>query len=254
MNTSVGLSSAVRAARRVPSFDRGPVRSVVTGRRDGYTGRVPFAALGGMTVESESLLEHDFLVLTSAFDRDLVHISAQPMTLPLWSGQRSRTWTPDFRLDRQGGRAELVEVKILERVYPKNPEARAEMGARIEKMREVATSHGYQFRLVTEQEIRVEPRLRNARLLLRYAGDILPPHLVRQGREALLGLPKASTIDALQERIGGGEDAFPIALHLDWLGEIEIDPARLFSRTSRFHQLAGDQKADRTSRRRNSVE
>jgi hypothetical protein len=100
--------------------------------------------------------------------------------------------------------------------------------------------------LITEDELRVEPRLSNAALLLRYAGPIFPASCICEARVALATKSIASVSD-LQAALPAERDAFAIALHLSWLGEIKFDPTTQFSRESRFvrvgHRLLDPSKS-----------
>jgi len=231
-------------SRRLPK--PGSIRNVVTGRSDGYTGRVPFARLG-VTCAYESLLSGDFLLQTSAYEADVVRIDSEPFRLRLLIDGEETLWTPDYRIVRASGSREVIEVKPVEEIHPER--ARIQIGDQVEltkrmrkaaerfaAMRRAATEVGYTFRLVSEDEIRIQPRLANAALILRYAGEQFPPSWLMQARLALAG-EAIFSVDGLQTFLPPHVDAFPLALHLAWAGEVELDPTRPFTRESRFVRI-----------------
>lgn len=216
---------------------RKPSRTVIPyANRSGYRMEVPVYRCGDQQVV-ECLLEGDFVTIVDAYERDLVEIQEQPAPLKVWADGKWRTWTPDFLIGLRGKRTELVEVKTLEALYPEDDEKAASVAAWIDGVEEAAAAAGFDFSLQTEDEIRIQPLLWNARLLGRYADDLYPERLVQRGREVLLGLSPETSVAALQERIGGEVDAFPLAIRLDWLGHVEIDRTERFARSSRMIQL-----------------
>ena len=109
----------------------------------------------------ESLLERDYLYLLEYDHHDVVSFDAQACRITYLLGGRSRRYTADFYVVRKASK-QVVEVK---------PEAKA----REPKYRELfrVASHacekkGLEFRVVTEVEIRLEPRLENVKLLIKY--------------------------------------------------------------------------------------
>jgi hypothetical protein len=226
----------------------GSIRNVVTGRSDGYTGRVPFVRLGQKTVAFESLLARDFLLLTSAFEHDICEIHSEPFRLPVEYDGSSHTWLPDYQIIRASGIRELIEVKPVEVLHPersksinKGPEILAHsaqmVSARMRALQSSANQHGYKFRLLTEDEIRIQPRLDNAALVLRHAGYGFPKSWVLEARLALTGSDIKSVAE-LQAVLRPELDAFPIAIHLAWLGDIEFDPTTKFTRSSAFVRMS----------------
>lgn len=217
---------------------RKPSRPVIPyAGRDGYRMEVPVFRCGGQVVECESLLEGDFVTIVEAYDRDLVEIQEQPFPLKIWLRGKFRKWTPDFLLRLDRAQPELVEVKTLEALYPEDEAEAADMAGWVEAVEVAAMEAGFGFSLQTEDEIRIQPLLWNAKLLNRYAGDLYPETLERRGREALLTLSPVSSIEALQAVIGGDVDAFALAIRLDWLGHVELDRTVRFSRASRMLKL-----------------
>jgi hypothetical protein len=236
----------------------GSVRNVVTGRSDGYTGRVPFARLG-TTCAFESMLAGDFLVQTAAFEPDVVRIDSEPFRIGLWTDTAETLWTPDYRLIRASGVREIVEIKPVEDVHPHRARSQRwnceelevrsrKASARFAAMEQAASELGYRFRLLTEDEIRVEPRLGNAALILRYTGQRFPAPALMQARVAL-ATQAVLGVEGLQAHLSPHIDAFPLALHLAWLDELELDPTRRFSRESRFVRV-GHRLLDPTLTRR----
>lgn len=230
-------------ARKPP---KGSFRNVVTGRSDGYTGRVPFDRLDVKTVAFESLLARDFLVQTAAFEPDLTAIVSEPCRVEVQHNGAAFNWIPDYRIERDNGRVELIEVKPIEVVDPSRSTtfegSDAELEAacneaetRFRSMRDAVERMGCIFRLVTEDEIRVEPRLGNASLVLRHAHPLFPLAWVLAGME-VLATKAIVDIPAFQTALPS-LDAFVIALRLQWSGDLIIDPTRPFTRESRFERV-----------------
>lgn len=220
----------------MPATSRKPVRNVVPVSRTGYRGEHPMSRCGGKLVQCELMLELDALAHLDAFDREIVDVAGQPFPIKYRFGGRSRTWTPDFLVERRGVRPELVEVKPLKRVYPDDKVEQAAMHRQIDAMEEASAREGFDFRLLTEQEIRVQPALYNAKLMSRHAPVRHEAALVLRGRAAILGSVGGS-VPELQSRLGDGVDAFPIAIALDWLGHLELDRGTRFSARSTFRIL-----------------
>ena len=116
-------------------------------------------------MDCESLLEADFITIVDAYDRDLAEIQEQPFPLKAWCLGRYRKWTPDFLLRREGRRPELVEVKTLQALYPEDEDEAAEMAAWVDAIAAATLEKGFDFVLQTEDEIRIQPLLWNAKLL-----------------------------------------------------------------------------------------
>jgi hypothetical protein len=211
-------------------------RNVIPYSRDGYRGEHPVGRSGGKLVQCESLLELDALMLLDAFDRTIVDIRSQPFALEYRHNGAFRSWTPDFLVERDGARPELIEVKALKRVYPDDLSEREEVHDRFEALEDTAERKGFSFRLLTESEIRVQPALYNARLLCRHSALRLDKSLIVRGRSALLDRETRS-IDQLQDKMGPGVDAFSVAVALDWLGHAELDRRSRFSRASTLRPL-----------------
>lgn len=220
---------------------------------DTYTGSVNISRDGYRAVQFESLLEQDWLVRTDAFDRDLVCIVAQPWVDDTKSGGlgykfdgRYRTWIPDYFRQRRGPPGiqapvpDLVEVKPLIAIYPDDPDEairerdQAYVEAKFEAIRLAALSLGYEFVLATENEIRIQPSLHNAGLMLRCCGPTFPIAWEKIGEQAVLALPRSSSVNELQAVLPKEVDAFSVALRLAWSGQIVLDPSRKWARTTRF--------------------
>ncbi|NEU97989.1 hypothetical protein [Bradyrhizobium uaiense] len=220
---------------------------------DTYTGSVIISRDGYRAVQFESLLEQDWLVRTDAFDRDLACVVAQPRVDDTDSGGlrykfdgRYRTWIPDYFRQRRGPPGiqapmpALVEVKPLIAIYPDDPDEavrerdRAYVEGKFEAIRLAALSRGYEFVLATENEIRIQPSLQNAGLMLRCCGPTFPVAWEKMGEQAVLALRRESSVSELEAVLPNGMDAFSVALRLAWSGQIVLDPSRKWSRTSTF--------------------
>ncbi len=211
-------------------------RHVIPYSRDGYRGEHPVARSDGRLVQCESLLELDALMMLDAFDRTIVNVESQPVSLEYRHNGRPRKWTPDFMIERTGVKPELVEVKTLKRLYPANLLARADAAERFKALKDAAERKGFNFRLLTESEIRVQPALYNARLLCRHSSLRHNSALILRGRDALRSMPDPSVI-GFQTALGPDVDGFSLAITMDWLGHALMDRRSRFSRSSTLRPL-----------------
>lgn len=138
-----------------------PVRRIVkksTVRRVGYFASRKNAGDGALAWESE--LEKHALWLLEV-DPYVSRFITQPLKVGYSLGGKPREHTPDLWFWRKGV-PYLVEIKPSWRVK------RPWMGIRTELMKELFAEYGIRYRLWRDDEIRSEPRLSNARNLLRY--------------------------------------------------------------------------------------
>lgn len=160
---SAGRVCAVRVP--YPTVNPPRARKVITRRTNRVIGL--FTSLKNRAlVPWESQLEFDCLRLLEV-DNTVALFSAQPEVLQYELGGDEHRYYPDLRVDYRDGRTEIVEVKFeADAVEPANQ-------ARFEVVAEIYKKRGIGFRLMTERDIRREPLLENARLMLE-ARDLSP--------------------------------------------------------------------------------
>lgn len=116
---------------------------------------------GARGIRFESSLERDFIAL-KAYDPAVREIEEQPVRIQFGSGGRPHHYVPDFRVTyvAAGRPTELVEIKYQAELIDREHELKA----RFDAAKEFAGSRGWQFIVMTEQEIRT-PHLENLRFL-----------------------------------------------------------------------------------------
>ena len=145
-----------------------PVRKIPNNHRS-ITGLVASRTASGLKA-FESSLERDFFLLLE-FDCNVFNYIEQPIKIP-YKGKDSRmhTYTPDvlvvYSQDKSTNKwptPELCEIKYREDFFQQWPAAHLKYRAATRFARE----KGWQFRIITEKEVRT-PLLQNARFLLTY--------------------------------------------------------------------------------------
>lgn len=116
----------------------------------------------------ESNLEKDYLNLLEFDHLDVLDFRAQSCRIHYRLDGKKRHYTPDFYVERKH-KKQVIEVKPEERALET-------------RYREVflcaaaaCAKKGWEFRVVTETTIRLEPRLDNVKLLLKYQRTPLHP-------------------------------------------------------------------------------
>jgi hypothetical protein len=136
-----------------------PVRKVSNHGRN-VIGKFPSTKMGRM-IAFESLLERDFIYLIE-YDPSIEWFEEQPLSIEYIRDSKRLQYTPDFHLLEQGQHV-LVECK---------PERFVKTEENLHKFavaRVWCGECGWEFRVMTDQQIRSGFRLQNVKLLAQYA-------------------------------------------------------------------------------------
>jgi hypothetical protein len=130
-------------------------------------------------------------------------------------------------------------VKHLNWLYHRDPEKRALARARWQAMATAARERNCVLRLLTEDEIRVQPRLINAKLIHRHCSPLGANASLVSAISALTCLPDNSDIRALGEVLGEDlkGEALALAIRLERAGHIRIDRRSRYTRQSCFSKI-----------------
>lgn len=140
----------------------------------------------------ESGLERDFLYLLE-LDSDVLSYSEQEVRIMYKLDGKRRHYTPDFMVIRVDKR-QIVEVK------PEHKASSDEYKRLFRIAKNICSRQGYDFVVVTEKIIRLQPRLDNVRLLYRYSGVSVTSEALSACRE--IGLrDSALTLKSLEEQL-----------------------------------------------------
>lgn len=185
-------------------------------------------------IGARSLLALDFLTVIDAFTKDIASIVDQPAALTVNVRGEAKEWEPDYAIAHKDGRRDLVMVRTVGWLMKRDPDYAAWMRDFVDAMTRAAKRAGYGFRLVTEEQIRIQPRFSNAKLLRRHVVSYRSSDGEIAAIDALADLPGKSSVAELQAQLGDRFDAFVLALRLDWLGHLDMDRRTPFRRTSSF--------------------
>lgn len=162
----------------------------------------------------ESLIELDFLFLAET-DQTVQAMYAQPAKV--WyclDGWKSTV--PDFRLDRADG-VEFIEAKTdRDAADPENTRRFRAIGATL-------AAQGFAYTVARASAIRREPRLANAKLLMRYSAATVGPRFQLDLMAMLTTGPMM--VGQAEERLGGRAVARPslFAAVLDGLLALNLE-------------------------------
>jgi len=185
------------------SIDGSRARRVIRRSTHRIMGRFP-SAKSGRSIHWESQLERDLVHLLE-FDPSVVEYREQPVTVTYQDDGRTCRYTPDF-LVRMAHGLHVIEVKPAE--HAERPEWRQ----LFERMADHFAKEGAKFEVLTEREIRRQPRLNNITLLLRYQRHAVPEPAVSAIRKALAGGTRtvADLEGGFAERRFGRADVFAL--------------------------------------------
>ena len=106
------------------------------------------------------------------YDRDVSYWHEQPLRIRLSHGGKVNCYTPDLEVHR-AAQKQLIEVK------PKDKVDSGEWDVLFRAASSICEQEGYEFLVVTDEIIRLQPRLENVKLLWKYARTpVLPQHQI----------------------------------------------------------------------------
>ncbi len=166
----------------------------------------------------ESRLERDFLYLVELDHMDVVEVSEQACRVHYFFDGRRRRFTIDFLIKRKR-KKQMVEIKYSTRA--KQPKYQAAFRA----ARKAATREGYEFKVYTEETIRQQPRLDNAKLLIYYQRTPVHPHHQILCHEFFRDRSKASLGQLIQFFNTEGVETGTVYALLRWgIVGFDVDP------------------------------
>jgi TnsA endonuclease N terminal len=182
------------------------------------------------TIWWESQLERDYIYLLE-FDPDVISYQEQPFTILYNASNKSRHYTPDFLVERVD-KSQVIEIK---------PEAHKTKEKNIFLFKSVApifTEEGYEFLVVTDTMIRVQPRLSNIKLLIKYARTPITPQHQIHCYEMLNGRQEVS-LGELVESFGAKTAGIQMIYSLLFWGVLATDLMKSISvdSTVRFNKF-----------------
>jgi hypothetical protein len=119
----------------------------------------------------ESLLERDLMYLLD-YERDVSYWHEQPLRIRFSHGGKVHHYTPDMEVHRTSQK-QLIEVK------PKHKVESGEWDVLFRAASSICEQEGYEFMVLTDEVIRMQPRLENVKLLWKYARTpVLPQHQI----------------------------------------------------------------------------
>ena len=167
-------------------------------------------------ISFESLIECDFLYLLD-YELEVERFDEQPLTLEYRWGSAALQYTPDFHVLRTR-RDILAECK---------PEALIETEENRRKFNAAAAwcaDRDWTFCVVTDRDLRAGFRLKNVKLLTRYARQAIRPEVKGQIYALLVAASPPLTVGQLAQTLAPADPTSTIAsiLHLAFHHEIVI--------------------------------
>lgn len=134
-----------------------PARKIKAIKGIHYRYKVPFLKTCVMII-CESSIERDFIRICD-FDTSTIDIISQPLVIYYSYKQRTKKYYPDFKVIKEDGQIIIVEIKSSNKLYDLRNEIKYAIGRLYcEKM-------GWEYRIITENEIRPGYLQRNLALL-----------------------------------------------------------------------------------------
>lgn len=187
-----------------------PTRRITKSYRS-ITGKKPSKKTGN-SHQFESSLERDYITLLE-FDDEVDDYVEQPITIHYLYGGKERIYTPDFLIiykPTANRRTLLSEIKYKSDLLANGDDYNPKFNA----AKKFADKNGYQFKVITEEDIRTEI-WQNAVFLNRYAFGKIDENDSTILKTTLLAL-KESTPDRLIEVCGAKEKQRGELLYTLW--------------------------------------
>jgi hypothetical protein len=187
----------------------------------------------GRLVHCEGLLELDAAYLFEAHPR-IVRYREQPAPFFFPDGERVRRYTPDFELTLDSGTAIWVEIK------PARSLEDEEIRRKLRRVHDHMRRCERRFLVLTDEELRAEPRQSNVRTIWRCSARTLPSRAAAQA----VALRHAEQLPCSLEQAARSFDAAGVAVHsLLLMGLLRVDLSKPLTADT-FIDLAKDTDDD----------
>ncbi len=162
----------------------------------------------------ESLIERDYMYLLEC-DPDVVRYQSQPLTIVYNLELKQRRYTPDFLVERLKQK-QIIEVKPASKVLHEKNQTLWKC------VTPIFNSYGWEFIVVTDAMIRVQPLLNNLKLLYKYVTEPLTPQIYIDCHNYFKKQTVISVEDALSQ-LGNQQFTIKTVFKLILLGVLETD-------------------------------
>jgi hypothetical protein len=187
----------------------------VSNRGGNIIGHFPSLKLGRMVV-FESLIERDFIYLLD-YESGVEQFSEQPLIIRYQHGDKKRQYTPDFRVVHRGHNL-LFECKPAQLVDD------SENQIKFEAARLWCHKQGWTFRVVTDEYLASNWRVKNVKRLTQFARYAIGPEIKGRIFAFLSSIPgpvKVSDVMQAVDRQAPQSVIIPI-LHMAFHHEVYI--------------------------------
>lgn len=188
------------------------VRKVVTRSGRGVRGYFPSRKMGRM-IAWESLLERDAILLLE-FSPRVVRYREQPVCIDYYLDGRPRRYIPDFEAELDNEEITHIEVK------PASKMAKPEIAHRYRTIAWHYERGETSFQILTEKELRAEPRLSNLRLFAYHQPKIEDEPTLIDSQHKLALLP-ARTIAGAAAVLGSINKVYQLLAANLWTCDID---------------------------------
>jgi hypothetical protein len=225
--------------RRTHELLRGAeTRPVRIRSKDIYTGDVPMARANGKLVSGEGFTEILAWIVLEFHVEDMVGAFAQTDKTRIRMFGVKHDWTPDGEIKRRLDRDLLFEVKTLEAIQPGPdtlPAIAAVMRERFRSMAAEAERQGKDFLLLTEHEVRMEPRFHNAKMMFRALASNIGDDVLDAVRYVLHDMEEVLSVRDLADAVPALRSSMLlVACLLDRCGDIRLDRRNFFGTECEF--------------------
>jgi hypothetical protein len=121
-----------------------------------------------MHIAWESQLERDYCYLLD-FNKKIKRFFSQPKTFNFTYSGRKIRYTPDFYIEYIDGSSEYIEIKFS------NVLENLKIARKLKILKNYFIQNGIQYKILFEDDIRKQPRLRNIKFLKKYCKIVYMP-------------------------------------------------------------------------------
>lgn len=167
-------------------------------------------------------------------DPTVRRFGGQPAQLRFFFERQHRLHVPDLLVEWNEGVPTILDVKPAHLIYRCEPALRHATRAYFEKVASCVQKSGFRYGLVTERSIRAEPRLSNAKLVLRGSYPQFDRAKFFMVQMAVAEMDADFTADAIRSLVPSDCDVVGSLMRMIFLGEVTFDPTRPIGPTTTF--------------------